>query len=113
MLTIFLSKIYITDDAVPKTAVTTITNRWIDLAKDYTFTLEVDKIKKAIIGEEFAVLHNRLGKDITNKADWGRYIIRKVRKDRWELLDELGTELLDEIQDLEDRSKGPSKEWGL
>ena len=60
---------------------------------------------KASLGAEFACIHNFDEEDLNNAEKWDRYILKKVRKYLWELLDETGTEHILEVSDL-------SQEWG-
>ncbi|KAL3783884.1 hypothetical protein HJC23_007989 [Cyclotella cryptica] len=68
---------------------------------------------KAQIGDEFACVTNLDQKSMMDKSQWRRCVVRKVKKDLWEVLDESAMELLKEVLDIVGEDEGVSKEWGL
>ncbi|KAL3803498.1 hypothetical protein HJC23_014046 [Cyclotella cryptica] len=68
---------------------------------------------KAQIGEEFACVTNIDQKSMMDKSQWCRCVLRKVKKDLWEVLDESATELIKEVPDIVGEDEGVSKEWGF
>ncbi|KAL3783549.1 hypothetical protein HJC23_008180 [Cyclotella cryptica] len=68
---------------------------------------------KAQIGDEFACVTNLDQKSMMDKSQWCRCVLRKVKRDLWEVLDESATELLKEVPDIVGEDEGVSKEWGL
>ena len=75
--------------------------------------MESDHLRSTLIGTKYAIVDNREGKNIYNQDAWKRYIIRRVRKDLWELIDELGTDLIAEVEGHVDGDHSPANEWGL
>ncbi len=64
-------------------------------------------------GAEFACVDNRDSTDFMNQDKFERYILRKTKTSEpyeWNLLDETGSILVENIVENED--EGPSKEWG-
>ena len=81
----------------------------MNLISSYGEPLTTTHLIQAGIRDVFACEYNP---NITNiTIGWKRCILRKVTKSFWEILDESGTELLEEVENDEDN--GPIAEWGL
>ena len=63
-------------------------------------------LQNASIRTSFAVLD----KETTNQESWRRVILRKVRKNMWEILDEYGESVLDTV--LHHGDNGVGAQWG-
>ncbi len=66
---------------------------------------------KASIGAEFACMTHLDQLSFMDKSKWSRCVVKNVKKELWELLDESGTELLKEVLDQAGGNDGVSNEW--
>ena len=89
-------------------------SRWLELVNERAPRPPTNEdMVKACIGDEFACVTNLDQKSMMDKSQWRRCVLRKVKKDLWEVLDESATELLKEVPDIVGEDEGVSKEWGL
>ena len=83
-----------------------ISSLWLRLTKNLK-KYNADELKQASIGEMFP---SEDCEDLTNPK-WRRIVLRKTKKHMWEILDESGTELLENVKATLDI--GPIAEWGM
>ena len=81
------------------------TTWWFELVEGRRNPVRKTEIAQARVHDEFAV--ESCG---VEDERWSRIILRKIRKDKWEILDETGTEVLTTAVDTADA--GPIVEWG-
>ena len=81
------------------------TTWWFELVEGRPMPVQKTEIAQARVHDEFAV--ESCG---VEDERWSRIILRKIRKDKWEILDETGTEVLNTAVDTADA--GPIVEWG-
>jgi len=62
--------------------------RWVELIKSRDIILDIDEISNARINSVFPIIYCTNNKDINDMANWASCILRKVRKDQYEVLDE-------------------------
>ena len=93
-------------DTVARNGVSDLyTTWWFELVEGRPMPVQKTEIAQARVHDEFAV--ESCG---VEDERWSRIILRKIRKDKWEILDETGTEVLNTAVDTADA--GPIVEWG-
>ena len=70
-------------------------------------------MRLAPIGCEYPLIHICDASNFSDKEKYCHYVLRTVRKEKWDFLNELGIDLIFEVDDKEDGDTGPVNEWGL
>ena len=85
---------------------------WLGLIQCRDIILDIDEIANARINSVFPIIYCTNNKDITDMANWSPCILRKIRKDQYEVLDD---QERDKLQDDLDwvGDEGLSASWGM
>jgi len=87
-------------------------NRWLELIDERNEPVAVAEITRARVGTVLPIIYCTNNKDITDDANWAPCILRKIRKEQFEILD---TNEVDKIwADLDwNGDDGLANDWGM
>lgn len=86
--------------------------RWIELIAERDGPVELDEIHHASVNSVFPIVYCINNKDILDDRNWKPCILRKVRKEQYELLDEQENDKVDEDLDW-GGDEGLSASWSM
>ena len=73
--------------------------RWLELTNERTGPITLDEMRCAPINSVFPIIYNTNNKDITDINNWAPCILRKIRKQQFEILDHNEQDKVDEDLD--------------
>ena len=87
-------------------------NRWLELIDEREEAVDISEISNARVNKVFPIIYCTNNKDITDDSNWAPCILRKVRKEQYEILDT--NEDIKVGEDLDwNGDDGLTNDWGM